>query len=78
MRQVTLGYQARLNGIMATLGMNGGCDMAIAAHGAGGLDHIVIGGGECAAALPLQDQLRLVGAWRGASRLNVHFARRTP
>ena len=25
MRQVTLGYQARLNGIMATLGMNGLC-----------------------------------------------------
>jgi len=64
--------------VIAFAGTHGGCDMAIAAHGAGGLDHIVIGGGECAAALPLQDQLRLVGAWRGASRLNVHFARRTP
>ena len=39
---------------------------------------LIIGGGECAAAVPLQDQLCLAGPWRGASRLNVYFARRAP
>ena len=52
--------------------------MAIAGHGLGGLDYVAIGGGECAAAVPLQDQLCLAGAWRGPRRLNVHFAQRAP
>ena len=39
---------------------------------------LIIGGGECAADVPLQDQLCLAGPWRSASRLNVYFARRAP
>ena len=64
--------------VIASLGLMAVVTWQLLAHGLGGLDYLAIGGGECAAAVPLQVQLCLAGPWRGASRLNVYFARRAP